>query len=68
MADYANPTGAKFLLTFDVDTTAEVDRLTPVAVERGARLMKAPYRTYYDWYQSVLLDPEDNVFRVNTVL
>ena len=68
LSDYANPTGVKFLLNFDVDLPAEVDRMTPLAVERGARLVKKPYKTYYNWYQSVLFDPEDNVFRINAVL
>ena len=40
----------------------------PVAVEHGAALVKPAYRTYYDWYQAVLLDPEQNVFRINHVL
>lgn len=66
--DYADPAGVKFLLNIDVAGESEVDRLTPIAVRRGARLVKAPYRTYYDWYQSVLLDPEDYVFRINTLL
>ena len=42
--------------------------MTPLAVSRGARLIKEPYQTYYNWYQSVLLDPEDNVFRINKML
>jgi predicted lactoylglutathione lyase len=68
LEDYADPKGAKFLLNIDVDTAEEVDRLTPVAVAKGARLMKPPYKTYYNWYQSVLLDPEENVFRINKML
>ena len=68
LTDYANPTGAKFLLNFDVESTAAVDRVTPLAVNLGARLIKEPYVTYYNWYQSVLLDPEDNVFRINKML
>jgi len=68
LSDYAKPTGVKFLLNFDVDSQADVDRMTPLAVNRGARLIKEPYRTYYDWYQSVLLDPEENVFRINKML
>jgi catechol 2,3-dioxygenase-like lactoylglutathione lyase family enzyme len=68
LTDYANPTGAKFLLNFDVESIAEVDRMTPLAVSRGARLIKEPYHTYYNWYQSVLLDPEENVFRINKML
>jgi hypothetical protein len=65
---YANPTGVKFLLNIDVESVAEVDRLTPVAVDKGAVLVKPPYQTYYNWYQSVLLDPEKNVFRINYMI
>lgn len=68
LADHADTAGAKFLLNIDVDSVAEVDRLVPVAVERGAVLVKPPYRTYYGWYQAVLLDPEQNVFRINHML
>jgi hypothetical protein len=68
LSDYANPTGAKFLLNIDVDSAEDVDRLTPIAVSKGAKLIKEPYKTYYNWYQSVLLDPEENVFRVNKML
>ena len=42
--------------------------MTPLAVTRGARVVKAPYQTYYNWCQAVLLDPEDNVFRINKML
>jgi predicted enzyme related to lactoylglutathione lyase len=68
LADQANPTGVKFLLNIDVDSVAEVDRLVPVAAAQGATVVKPPYRTYYDWYQAVLLDPEKNVFRINHML
>jgi hypothetical protein len=57
--------GSKTFATFDVDSAAEVDRLTPIAVAKGAVLRKAPFKTYYGWYQSVLLDPEGNAFRIN---
>jgi predicted enzyme related to lactoylglutathione lyase len=57
--------GIKAFTTFDVDSVSEVDRLTPIAVEKGATLLKAPFTTYYGWYQSVLLDPEGNAFRIN---
>jgi predicted enzyme related to lactoylglutathione lyase len=60
--------GIKLLLNVDVPTMDEVDRLTPVAVERGAVLVKAPAKTSYGWYQAALLDPEQNVFRINTVV
>lgn len=68
LSDYAQPTGVKFLLNIDVDSAEDVDRLTPLAVAKGAKLIKAPYKTYYNWYQSVLLDPEENVFRINKML
>jgi predicted lactoylglutathione lyase len=65
---YAETNGVKFLLNIDVDSVAEVDRLVPVAVGMGARVIKEPYKTYYNWYQAVLLDPEGNVFRINKML
>ena len=66
--DYADTRGIKFLLNFDVDVQADVDRLVPIAQKSGATLIKAPYVTYYNWYQAVLLDPEGNVFRINHVI
>jgi uncharacterized glyoxalase superfamily protein PhnB len=68
LADKAQVSGVKFLLNIDVDSMAEVDRLVPLAEARGATKVKAPYRTDYDWYQAVLLDPEGNVFRINHML
>ncbi|WP_372071277.1 VOC family protein [Tistrella mobilis] len=68
LQDFADTKGVKFLLNIDVDTVDEVDAMVPKAVEKGATLIKAPYRTYYDWYQAVLLDPEGNVFRINKML
>ncbi|GGB32919.1 glyoxalase [Tistrella bauzanensis] len=68
LQDFSNPTGAGFLLNIDVDTVEEVDAMVPKAVEMGATLIKAPYHTYYNWYQAVLLDPEGNVFRINKML
>jgi len=68
LAEFSDTRGVKFLLNIDVDSQDEVDRMVPVALEAGATLVKAPYRTYYDWYQSVLLDPEGNVFRINFML
>lgn len=61
----AGHSGVKTFPTFDVDSAAEVERLTPIAVANGAVLRKAPFKTYYGWYQSVLLDPEGNAFRIN---
>ncbi len=42
--------------------------MVPIAVANGATLIKEPYVTYYNWYQSVLLDPEGNVFRINFMM
>lgn len=60
--------GDKFLLNIDVDAKDDVDRMVPLAVEAGATLLKAPYVTYYHWYQAVLRDPEGNVFRINFMM
>jgi predicted lactoylglutathione lyase len=68
LEEYADTRGCKFLLNIDVDSKADVDRLVPIARDMGATLIKAPYETYYHWYQAVLLDPEKNVFRINYML
>ena len=65
---FSNVSGIKFLLNIDVASMAEVDRMVPKAVSLGAQLIKAPYTTYYNWYQAVLLDPEQNVFRINHMM
>ena len=68
LAEFADTRGVKFLLNIDVDSQEAVDRMVPIAVAAGATLIKAPYTTYYHWYQAVLLDPEQNVFRINFML
>ncbi len=68
LSEFSDTRGAKFLLNIDVDSREEVDRRVPVALAAGATLVKAPYETYYHWYQAVLLDPEGNVFRINYML
>jgi hypothetical protein len=65
LSEFAGSTGSKFLLNIDVASQAEVERLVPLAIACGATLIKAPYLTYYNWFQAVLLDPEQNVFRIN---
>ncbi len=65
---FSQVSGIKFLLNIDVSSVAEVDRMTPKAVSLGAQLVKPPYKTYYNWYQAVLLDPEQNVFRINHMM
>ena len=42
-----------------------MDALTPRAVKAGARLVKAAAVTPFGQYQSALLDPEGNVFRIS---
>lgn len=51
--------------TFEVDSEEAVDTLAAAAVAAGATYRKEPFRTYYDAWQAVLLDPEKNVFRIN---
>ena len=68
LAEYADTRGVKFLLNIDVDSKADVDRMVPVALAAGATLIKPPYETYYHWSQAVLLDPEQNVFRINYMM
>ncbi len=68
LGEFAGSSGVKFLLNIDVSEQTEVDRLVPLALASGATLIKAPYLTYYNWYQAVLLDPEQNVFRINFML
>jgi predicted lactoylglutathione lyase len=68
LSEYADTRGVKFLLNIDVDSQDEVDRMVPLAVAAGAALVKPPYETYYHWYQAVLLDPEQNVFRINYMM
>lgn len=57
--------GVNSFLTFEVDDDAQVDRLTAAAIAAGATCVKEPGRTYYGAWQSVLLDPEGNAFRLN---
>jgi len=68
MLDLPKPQSRGILtfVTFDVESHSEVDKLTEKARTLGARVVKPPFETVYGWYQSVLLDPEGNAFRVNT--
>lgn len=68
LSGFSDTKGVKFLLNIDVDSKDDVDRMVPVALASGATLVKPPYVTYYHWYQSVLLDPEGNVFRINFMM
>ena len=68
LSEFSDTRGVKFLLNIDVDSQDDVDCSVPVALAAGATLVKPPYVTYYGWYQSVLLDPEGNVFRINFMM
>ena len=60
--------GVKVFINFDARSKREVDAIAAKAAKHGGRIIKAPYTTYYNFYQAVLLDPEGNVFRINRVL
>jgi predicted enzyme related to lactoylglutathione lyase len=68
LGGHEQDTGIKVLLNFDVPSAEDVDRLAPVAIAHGATLVKSAAMTSYGWYQATLLDPEGNVFRINTVV
>jgi predicted lactoylglutathione lyase len=55
------------MLNFEMASEEEVREATNRAAALGATVRKAPYLTPYDYYQSVLQDPEGNVFRLNHV-
>jgi catechol 2,3-dioxygenase-like lactoylglutathione lyase family enzyme len=63
--DWADARGTRQYLTFEVSSSGEVERLSERAVELGARIRHEPYETAYGSRQSVLADPEENVFRIN---
>jgi len=52
-------------LTIEVASPDAVESCVAAAIEFGGRMLKAPYQTYYNAIQSVLEDPEGNVFRIN---
>ncbi|MEE7493350.1 VOC family protein [Methylobacterium oryzae] len=57
--------GERNIVTFDVESPTEVERLVEAAKGLGAEVVKEPFETYYGWYQAVLRDPEGNPFRLN---
>ena len=63
--DWAEPKGTAQYLTFEVPSDEAVTATTERAVSKGARVLHDPYETYYGAYQSVLADPDGNVFRIN---
>jgi len=63
--EWADAKGTTQYLTFEVPSDDDVTSTTARAVANGARLLHDPYETYYGAYQSVLADPDGNVFRIN---
>ncbi|PZQ88689.1 MAG: glyoxalase [Leifsonia xyli] len=57
--------GERNLLTFNVPSPKELRALTEKAQKLGGSLVKAPFETYYGWFQSVLRDPDGNAFRLS---
>jgi predicted enzyme related to lactoylglutathione lyase len=57
--------GIRAYATFVVAEEAEIDALAARVTALGGRIIKAPYRTYYQAWQVVAEDPEGNVFRLN---
>ena len=52
-------------ITVEMGALGELDNALKLAVSLGARVLKAPYETYYNAPQCVLEYPEGNVFRLN---
>lgn len=52
-------------ITCNVQSREELDAYLARAVSLGAKVLKTPYVSYYNAYQVVLADPEDNMFRIN---
>ena len=64
LSEHTKRGGIVEMITFDANSQAEVGNLTKRALDRGARLVKGPFVTYYNHYQVVLFDPDGNVFRI----
>ena len=45
-----------------------VDAAVRRVLANGGRIVKAPFRTYYQQWQAVLADPEGHVFRVSCLV
>jgi predicted enzyme related to lactoylglutathione lyase len=65
MADQADPTGVRALVTFAADSPAAVDTLTARAAAHGGRQVKGPFTAGFGQYLCVFLDPEGNAFRIS---
>jgi uncharacterized glyoxalase superfamily protein PhnB len=58
-------TATRSLLTFNVDTVAEVAPAIDRAVNAGAVLVREAMETFFGQYQAVLRDPKGNIFRLS---
>lgn len=63
LQDDAEVSGLRSFLTFEV-AEGELADAVAQAVEQGAALVKAPYRTHFGAMLAVLRDPEGNAFRL----
>ena len=68
MADQADPTGVRSMVTFAVADKAAVDALIERALSRGARLAKPAFATDFGQYMAVLLDPEGNAIHISAAV
>ena len=53
------------MVTYEVDTAEEVDRMAGQVSASGGALIKQAAMTFYGVYQAVLADPDANVLRIN---
>ena len=68
MADEAEPTGLRGVLTFDVGDVERVGPAVAKAVAVGASLVKPAHASFFGTWQAVLRDPEGNAFRLSAAL
>ena len=57
--------GLATYITFEMESVDALEDTFHVALAYGARVLMAPYDTYYNARQCVLEDPEGNCFRIN---
>jgi uncharacterized glyoxalase superfamily protein PhnB len=65
IAAWRDAKGTTQYLTYECASDSEVDARTATAVSLGAEVLHDSYETYYGAWQSVLADPDGNVFRIN---
>lgn len=54
--------------TFMLDSVDAVNVVVEQTAALGGKVVKNAYATYYNEWQAVLADPEENIFRVSTTL